>query len=170
MRLKDCRRLFLAVGYSKPEYDHTLASFGKGAEVWLGDDCIIVQQPGYPRFIHHPFKEPPPEHIVANFGHAAPINAEFLFYLFLDAKNCDAIVGDLVERCKLIHKKFGARRASFWYRTQAIRSVGPIVWAWGKKIALKPVIGVVAWAVAKRLVTYDSWLAALVEIWKRIRS
>ncbi len=29
-------------------------------------------------------------------------NAEFLFYLFLDAKNCDALVGDLEERYKIV--------------------------------------------------------------------
>jgi hypothetical protein len=83
---------------------------------------------------------------------APPVNAQFLFYLFLDAKNCDALVGDLEERYKLIFKKFGASRANFWYWTQAIRSVGPIVWKWTK-------------AVMKRL----SGLAALLEIWRRIR-
>ena len=53
-----------------------------------------------------------------------PPNAQFLFYLFLDAQNCDAIVGDLEERYRLIHKRFDARRANFWYWTQAIRSHG----------------------------------------------
>lgn len=97
------------------------------------------------------------------------MNSEFLFYLFLDAKNCDALVGDLEESYKLIYRKFGQRRANFWYWTQAIRSVGPIAWAWGKKAALKPVVGVIAWGVARGLVGHDSWLAALMEIWKRIR-
>lgn len=99
-----------------------------------------------------------------------PLNAEFLFYLFLDAQNCDAIVGDLEERYNLIRKKFGQRRADFWYWTQAVRSAGPIIWVWTKRVALKPVIGVIAWGVAKGFVRYDSWLAAIVEIWKRIRS
>jgi hypothetical protein len=98
-----------------------------------------------------------------------PINAEFLFYFFLDAKNCDALVGDLEERCDLVRKKFGARRANFWYWTQAIRSVGPIAWAWVKKAAVKPVIAVIAWAIGKGLVGHDSWVAALLEIWRRIR-
>jgi hypothetical protein len=97
-------------------------------------------------------------------------NAEFLFFLFLDPKHCEAIVGDLEERHKLIHKKFGARKANFWYWTWAIRSVAPITWAWAKKLALKPVIGVISWAVARGFFSHDSWLAALVEIWKRIRS
>ena len=103
-------------------------------------------------------------------GRTPPSNAAFLFYLFLDTQNCDAIVGDLEERYKLICKEFGARKANFWYWTQAIRSVGPIVWAWGKRAALKPVIGVIAWTVARGLVGHDSWLAELVEMWKRIRS
>lgn len=97
-------------------------------------------------------------------------SVDYLFNLFLDQRNCDALVGDLKERYKLIHKTFGAGRANFWYWTQAIRSVGPIAWAWGRKVVMKPVIGLIAWAVAKRLVDNDSWLAALVEIWKRIRS
>jgi len=99
-----------------------------------------------------------------------PVNAEFLFYLFLDACKCHALVGDLEERYKLIYAKFGARRANFWYWTQALRSVGPIVWTWAKKAALKPVLGIITWTVAKGLVGHESWLAALLEIWKGIRS
>jgi hypothetical protein len=100
-----------------------------------------------------------------------PVNAEFLFYLFLDAKNCDALVGDLEERYKLIHKKFGARRANFWYWAQAILSVGPIVRAWVKKIAMKPVVAAITWAAAKQLLKDGSWLVTLVEFLKaKIRS
>ena len=98
-----------------------------------------------------------------------PLNAEYLFF-FLDPQNCDALVGDLEERYKLIHNKFGKRRADFWYWTQAILSVGQIAWAWTRKVALKPVIGVIAWAVAKGILGHDSRLAALVEVWRRIRS
>lgn len=86
-------------------------------------------------------------------GRAAPINAEFLFYLFLDAQNCDAIVGDLEERYRIIGRKFGKRRADFWYWTQAIRSVGPI-----------------AWAALQRLVKGVSGIAALLELYRKIRS
>jgi hypothetical protein len=99
-----------------------------------------------------------------------PINAEFLFYFFLDEQNCDALVGDLEERFKLMHKKFGKGKADFWYWTQAIRSVGPVMLAWMKKVSLKPVIGVIGWAIAKGLLGHDSWLAALVELYRRIRS
>jgi hypothetical protein len=97
-------------------------------------------------------------------------DAGSLFYLFLDAKNCDAVVGDLEERYKLIAQKFGTRKANFWYWTQAIRSVMPIAWAWGKRVAMKPVVGIVAWAAARGLVGHDSWLAALVEFYRKLRS
>ena len=108
--------------------------------------------------------------VVANDAIDPPLNAEFLFYLFLNVQNCEAVVGDLEERYRLIHKRFGPRRANFWYWTQAICSVGPIAWAWVKTLVLKPVIGIIAWAVARGLVGHDSWLAALLEMWRRIRS
>lgn len=103
-------------------------------------------------------------------GNSLPVNAEYLFYLFLDAKNCDAILGDLEERYRIIHRKFGVGRARFWYWTMAIRSVGPLAWAWMKKIVMKVVIPVIAWAVAKGIISHDSWIAALVELYRRIRS
>ena len=53
---------------------------------------------------------------------------------------------------------------------KTVSSLGPIVWAWAKKMVLKPVLALVGWAVAKGLVGHDSWLAALVELWKRVRS
>jgi hypothetical protein len=90
---------------------------------------------------------------------ASPSAAQFLFYLFMPPQNCDALVGDLEERYKLIHKKFGRRRADFWYWTQTVMSIGPIVWAWAKKVSLKPVVAVVGWAVGKGLLGHDSWLA-----------
>jgi hypothetical protein len=99
-----------------------------------------------------------------------PQNASFLFYLFTTPKNCDALVGDLEERYKLIHKRFGRRRANFWYWTQVLTSVGPIAWAWAKKVIMKPAIAFAGWAVARGLVGHDSWLAALVELWKKVRS
>jgi hypothetical protein len=99
-----------------------------------------------------------------------PSNAEFLFCLFLESQNCDALVGDLEERFRLIHAKFGIRRASLWYWTQAVRSAGPIVWASVKKLALRPLIGVIAWSVAKDLIRHDSWLVTIVELLRKIRS
>lgn len=116
--------------------------------------------------------EPEPREALATGpkGFDPPVDAEFLFYLFMTPQNCDALVGDLEERYKLIHKKFGRRRANFWYWTQTVMSLGPIVWAWGKKVSMKPVLALIGWAVAKGLVGHDSWLAALVELWKRVRS
>jgi hypothetical protein len=101
---------------------------------------------------------------------APPINAEFLFYIFMTPQKCDAFVGDLEERYKLIHKKFGKGRADFWFWTQTVLSLRPIVWAWMKSFALKPVMVLIGWAVARGLLGHDSWLAALVELWKRVRS
>jgi hypothetical protein len=109
-------------------------------------------------------------HSQATTAVAPPRNAEFLFYLFMTPQNCDAFVGDQEERYKLIHKRFGSRRANFWYWTQTVTSLGPIVWAWAKKVVMKPLVAIAAWAVAKGLVGYDSWLAALADLWKRIRS
>jgi hypothetical protein len=82
-----------------------------------------------------------------------PSAAEFLFYVFLTPANCDALVGDLEERYKIIRKRFGARRANFWYLVQVITSVGPIVWA-----------------ATKRLLKAVSGLAVLVDVWRRLRS
>jgi len=64
---------------------------------------------------------------------APPLKAEFLFHIFMTPQNCDAIVGDLEERYKLISKKFGHRRADFWYCTQTFLSLEPIVWAWTRR-------------------------------------
>ena len=99
-----------------------------------------------------------------------PINAEFLFYLFMSPKDCDALVGDLDERYRLIYKKFGARRANFWYWTQAIRSVSPIVWAWLKKIIMKPAVAAITWASAHHFLKEGSWLTAVAEFCRRVRS
>ena len=97
--------------------------------------------------------------------HRPPINAQYLFYLFLNPENCDALVGDLEERYRLMCKTFGVSRADFWFLTQALRSVAPIAWAWVKKTALKPLISVIGWAVARGIVILSSWLATLVACW-----
>jgi hypothetical protein len=78
-----------------------------------------------------------------------PINAEFLFYLFMTPQNCDAIVGDFEERYKIIYGKFGRRRANFWYWLQVVISLRPIIATAMKKL---------------------SGLAALIEAYRRIRS
>ena len=103
-----------------------------------------------------------------------PLNAEFLLCLFLDKQNCDAIIGDLEERYKLIQKKFGTLRANFWYWTQAVRSIGPIAWAWAKKLATKPLLAFVTWIAAKGFLGRNSWLPRLAEslldLYRRIRN
>jgi hypothetical protein len=64
-----------------------------------------------------------------------PLNAELLFHIFMTPQNCDAILGDLKERYKLIHKTFGRRRANYWYWTQVVVSLRPIAWACVKKVS-----------------------------------
>lgn len=102
-----------------------------------------------------------------------PTNAEFLFYLFLDAKECEVIVGDLEERYRLIHKKFGARRANFWYWTQAICSVAPIAWQWVTKLVMRPILRLSKWAIAVGLLekgaTSEFVKALLAQAMKKIR-
>jgi hypothetical protein len=95
---------------------------------------------------------------------------ESCFFHIMLPEDCDAIVGDLEERYRLIHKNFGQRRANCWYWKETLRSMWPLVWACAKKVALKPVIGVINWAVGKGLFGDDSWLAALVELYQKIRS
>ena len=99
----------------------------------------------------------------------ASASATFLFYLFLDFQNAKAQVGDIEERFPRMVKKFGLRKAQRWVWSQALRSLAPIIWAWGRNIVMKPVIGVIAWAVAKGFVCHDSWLTSVIEVWKRIR-
>jgi hypothetical protein len=99
-----------------------------------------------------------------------PVDAKYFLQFLMTHDNCEAILGDLQEQYEAIYSKGGLIQANLWYWTQVIRSVGPIALAWGKKAMMRPVIGVAAWAVAKGFVGHDSWLAALVELWKRIRS
>lgn len=82
-------------------------------------------------------------------GNRPPLNAEFLLYLFMGRQSCDALVGDLEERYKVIRKKFGQRRANVWYWTQVFISLRPIILAWVKKM---------------------SGVVALIEAYRRMRS
>jgi len=96
-----------------------------------------------------------------------PLNAAFLFHLFMTPQNADAITGDLEERYKIISKKFGKGKADFWFWSQTITSIGPIVWAATKRVMRKLIIPATTAAVAKGLLSDHSWLASVVEIWKR---
>ena len=109
--------------------------------------------------------EAPPQLLVEK----PPRNAKFLFSLFLDAKTCDALVGDLEERFKIVLKEFSPGKAKFWYWTMALRSVGPIVWDWGKKVVAKANKPVVVWLVGHGILHPDAWLAFVTEWLKRIR-
>jgi hypothetical protein len=95
-----------------------------------------------------------------------PINAEFLFHLMMSPQNADALAGDLQERYKHLYKKFGRRRAKFWYWFQTFISLRPIIWAANKK----PLAALASMAAAKGLIGHDGWLAAVVEFVKKVRS
>ena len=170
MKLKDARRQFLALGYSVSEYSEVVSTFGKQANVLMGTDSVVVQQPGYGRFIVYESKRLLRASSLQCLRIKPPSNAEFLFYLLMASQNCDVFVGDLEERYKLIYKTFGKGKADFWYWSQTTTSLAPIVWAWAKKVAMKPVVAIVTWSAAKGLVSHDSWLAAVVDLYRRLRS
>ncbi len=94
-----------------------------------------------------------------------PINAEFLFHLFMTAQSADAIVGDLGEKYKRHLRKYGCGRARFWYCVQTFISLKPIIWAWIKK----PLTTLATMAAAKGLIGHDGWIAAAIEFVKRLR-
>lgn len=96
------------------------------------------------------------------------LNAAFLFYLCMSRQNADAITGDLDEGYKALLKKFGRRRATVWYWWQTFISLWPIVWVAMKKSLMKPAIAAVTWAVGSGLIKHDGWMAALMELWKKI--
>jgi len=99
-----------------------------------------------------------------------PLNAEFLFYFFLDKNNCDALVGDFEERYRVIFEKFDKGRADSWYWKQALDTVGPVAWAWAKKCAIKPFLAILVWAAGKGLLGGSSCVSAILEFWKRMRT
>jgi hypothetical protein len=101
---------------------------------------------------------------------AARRNVGAIFRLFLSRQDCDAFLGDLEERYRLVHGQFGRYRANVWFWKQTLASLGPIGLAWAKRLSLKPVVALIGWALAKGLVGHDSWLAAVVELWKKVRS
>jgi hypothetical protein len=49
-------------------------------------------------FVHKIFRQ-------SNEKRNPPLNAVFLFYLFMTRQNCDAIVGDLEERYRIISRE-----------------------------------------------------------------
>ena len=94
--------------------------------------------------------------------HLPSLNATFLFYFFLDATTCDALVGDLEERYKFIFKKFGRLRADLWYWKETFCSVGPVAWGWIKRLVMKPAITLGSWMLGHGLFK-DSSIMELVK-------
>lgn len=58
---------------------------------------------------------------------APPTNAKFLLYLFLEKKDREIIIGDLVEDYGNIHREFGHRRANIWFYKQTASSILPLL-------------------------------------------
>jgi len=120
--------------------------------IYIGDPVLVIDAEFGGHRTGRNFLESANLNRILHSRATPPLSAEFVFHLFLNGRSCDAIVGDLEERYAHIHTKFGQRRANFWYWTQAARSVGPIVWA-ASRVAFKRLSG----------------LAALVELYRRIR-
>jgi len=58
---------------------------------------------------------------------ALPINAEFILHIFLKTDELDAVVGDLLEKYKKKWERFGPRRAKFWFYSEVLRSLWPLL-------------------------------------------
>jgi len=56
-----------------------------------------------------------------------PFNAEYLLHLILPKEERAAVIGDLVEEYRCIHRRFGRRHADIWFYKQVIMSVWPFV-------------------------------------------
>jgi hypothetical protein len=56
-----------------------------------------------------------------------PANAEFLLLLITPGDDVDALIGDLHERYVTIERRFGRKRATWWY----YRQVASFAWAMG---------------------------------------
>jgi hypothetical protein len=62
-----------------------------------------------------------------------PTAAEFVLHLFLPKQDRQVMIGDLIEEYKLMFSRFGKPCADFWFCTQVIRSVWPLL----KRAALR---------------------------------
>ncbi|HEY0348402.1 MAG TPA: hypothetical protein VGC60_09645 [Pyrinomonadaceae bacterium] len=56
-----------------------------------------------------------------------PANAEYLLYLLLPKEDQEVAIGDLVELYGSILKRFGKRRADFWFYKQVAGSLLPLL-------------------------------------------
>jgi len=55
--------------------------------------------------------------------------ATWLFSLLLPRRDKEMLLGDLIEEHALLASSLGLRGASQWYRSQMLRSIGPVMWA-----------------------------------------
>jgi hypothetical protein len=56
-----------------------------------------------------------------------PLNAEYLLYLLLRGDEREALIGDLVEVYGQVLRRFGKRRADFWFCKQVFGSLWPLL-------------------------------------------
>ncbi|MCQ8118212.1 permease prefix domain 2-containing transporter [Methylomonas rosea] len=56
-----------------------------------------------------------------------PKIAEYILYLFIPKANRNAILGDLEEDYREVYKKFGLKKAQFFYWWQLIISIWPFI-------------------------------------------
>ena len=55
--------------------------------------------------------------------------------LLVSSENCDAVAGDIEQRCARIAKSEGRLRAISWFWKQVITSIAPLAWAALKRIS-----------------------------------
>jgi hypothetical protein len=63
-----------------------------------------------------------------------PVGALFLVDLLLLPKDADGVIGDLIEGFGKRVQRYGLRKARLWCWAQALRTVGPLAWAGGKRV------------------------------------
>ncbi|MGY6277843.1 permease prefix domain 2-containing transporter [Methylomonas sp. MgM2] len=63
-----------------------------------------------------------------------PSWAQYLLYLFIPRKNREALLGDLEEDYREVYRKFGKNKAIFFYWSQALRSIWPLLCASALKL------------------------------------
>ena len=64
-----------------------------------------------------------------------PKGAEYLLCLFLPRETRSYLIGDLAEEYSTISEDYGLQKAKFWYYTQVLTSLWPLIQAGLKRIA-----------------------------------
>lgn len=78
----------------------------------------VKQIPDQPNHVNRPVKLIDDQHV--------PKFAEYLLH-FLPKKDREQLLGDLEEEYRGIYKKFGRRKATFWYYCQVVMSFWPYI-------------------------------------------